>query len=129
MLKMHVPSGLIRANRNCSKINWAHYPAYSMEQCGRVSDLLYQFSRLGHDMLSTAYPVSPRWMNDLGLSVSDLTWNAAQSVAFVSRGERADQCMLGTAVIVYVLSFWPGRESVCLVSCHQLMRIYIRNRR
>lgn len=38
------------------------------------------------------YPVSPRWMNERGRSPSDLTWNADQSVAFVSEGERADQC-------------------------------------
>ena len=31
-------------------------------------------------------------MNDLGFSVSDFTWNADHSVAFVSSGERADQC-------------------------------------
>jgi len=31
-------------------------------------------------------------MNDLGFSVSDLTWNADQRVALVSRGDRADQC-------------------------------------
>lgn len=56
------------------------------------------------------------------MGVSDLTWNADQRVAFVSKGERADQCcvrqlgsdvlriqgrvrtMEGTAVIVNVLS-------------------------
>jgi hypothetical protein len=44
-----------------------------------------------------AYPVSPRWMNERGLSVSDLTWNADHNVAFVSSGERADQCCLSAS--------------------------------
>jgi hypothetical protein len=35
-------------------------------------------------------------MNDLGFSISDLTWNADHRVAFVSSGERADQCYPST---------------------------------
>lgn len=64
--------------------------------------------------------MSPRWMKERGLSLSDFTWNADQRVAFVSVGDRADQCMTGTAVMVYERSFSPGRERVCFDSCHQL---------
>ena len=135
MLQVHMPAWLVRSDWYGSEVDRPEDSTDSREQRRGVTTC-----QLEQDLGSlTADPVSPKCMNVRGGEESvgfDLTWKPDQSVAFVSLGERADQCCLsalqpdgvregeltmsGTAVIVNLLSACPFRLSTCSFSSHQL---------